>query len=155
MAVDMFLKIEGIEGESTSKDHKGEIDVMSFSWGVSNSSHVGTGGGGGAGKSVPSDFSFQKRLDKASPSLALACATGQHIRLATLQSVRNTDKGNAFTFLVIKLTDLLVSSYSVSGGGDVPTDSFSLNFAKIEFDYTPNRGDMVGMEYDFVGNEAT
>ena len=82
-AVDFFLKLDGIDGESVDDKHKGEIEITSWSWGVNQTSHAG-GGGGGAGKSVPLDFTFGHRIDKASPKLMLACATGQHIKQATL-----------------------------------------------------------------------
>ena len=84
MAFDAFLKIEGIDGESADKTHPGEIEVMSFSWGVSNTGGGSTGGGGGAGKAVLQDFHFSMATSKASPNLMLACATGRHIRAATL-----------------------------------------------------------------------
>ncbi|AIC16927.1 Hcp family type VI secretion system effector [Nitrososphaera viennensis] len=134
--VDYFLKIDGIEGESTNDKHKGEINVESFSWGASNTGSPSTGGGGGAGKVSFQDISFTKNIDKSSPKLMLATATGEHIKQVVLTGEVSGKKGQQF--LQIKLTDVLVSSYQQGGGsGAVPTDSFSLNFAKIEFTYYP------------------
>lgn len=134
--VDYFLKIDGIDGESTSDRHKNEIEIESFSWGASNTGATGAGGGGGAGKVTFQDIHFTKKLDKASPKLMLACATGEHIKDVVLVGELSGKRGQQF--LEIKLTDVLVSSYQSGGSsGNIPTDSFSLNFAKIEFTYFP------------------
>ncbi|AIF82945.1 type VI secretion system effector, Hcp1 family [Candidatus Nitrososphaera evergladensis SR1] len=138
--VDYFLKIDGIEGESTSDRHKGEINIESFSWGASNTGSASAGGGAGAGKVSFQDISFTKVIDKSSPKLMLATATGQHIKQVTLTGEMSGKKGQQF--LQIKLTDVLISSYQQGGSsGAVPTDSFSLNFAKIEFTYYPTNPD--------------
>jgi type VI secretion system secreted protein Hcp len=140
-AVDFFLKIDGIPGESTSAKMDGAIDIESFSWGVTNSSRaIGTaaGGGGGAGKASFQDLHFTTSVSKASPVLMLACATGKHLKEATLTGRLNQKV--QLDFFTVKLTDLLVSSYQSggSGGGEVlPQDQFTLNFSKIEFDYKP------------------
>src|SRR5262245_21929107 len=84
MAVDMFLKLDKIDGESADKAHKGEIDVLAWSWGASNSGSAHMGGGAGAGKVNVQDISFTKYIDKSSPSLFLSCANGKHIPTATL-----------------------------------------------------------------------
>jgi type VI secretion system secreted protein Hcp len=153
MAFDAFLKIDGIEGESTDKSHPGEIEVESFSWGVENTGSASSGGGGGAGKAVPQDFHFTAGLSKASPSLMLACATGRHSQLATLTCRKSG--GDHFEFLKIKLEDVLISSYQTGGSendGDVPTDQFSLNFVKIDFLYSVERtGETVEAEVTFSG----
>ena len=157
--VDYFLKLKGIDGESTDHKHKGEIDVESFSWGETNSgSHV-TGGGGGAGKVSMQDFHFVMRASKASPKLMLACATGEHIGDGTLVCRKaGTDQQE---FLTIKMTDLLVSSYQTGGssnGGVVPMDQVSLNYAKIEFEYKEQKADgslggAVKAGYDLKANK--
>jgi type VI secretion system secreted protein Hcp len=132
-----FLKIDGIAGESTDANHKGEIDVESWSWGLSQSGSVGPGGGGGAGKVSFQDFHFVSRISKASPALFLACASGSHIKMATLSGVRGAGKVKSADFLKIKMTDLLVSSMQLGDSeGTVPTDQFSLNFSKVELSYT-------------------
>src|SRR5215472_15045897 len=127
--VDYFLKIDGVEGESTDDKHKGEIDVMSFSWGVNNSGSAGQGGGQGTGKSFAQDMSFTKVHDKASPVLYIACATGQHFKSATL--VCRKAGGGQQEYLKISLGDVLVSSFVTHGtGGDeiIPVDQVTLNF---------------------------
>jgi type VI secretion system secreted protein Hcp len=139
--VDYFLKLEGIEGESHDSKHKNEIDVESWSWGEINSGAHSAGGGGGAGKVSVNDFSFVMRVNKASPKLMLACADGTHIKKGTLVC-RKAGKDQQ-EYLVIKLDDLLVSSYQTGGShGDVlPMDSCSLNFSKIVIEYKPQNPD--------------
>ena len=91
-AVDYFLKFDGIKGESTDSKHKDEIDVESWSWGETQTGTQGPGGGGGAGKVQMQDFHFVMQLNRSSPLLAKACATGQHIKSATL-TTRKAGKG--------------------------------------------------------------
>jgi type VI secretion system secreted protein Hcp len=132
MAVDYFLKLDGIEGESTDRQHKDEIEVLSFSWGETQSVEDGGGGGGGAGKVSIQDFHFTANFNKASPALFLACASGKHIKQGVL--IGRTDRKGQENFYKVTLTDVLISSYQTGGAGDsVPTDQFSLNFAKIEY----------------------
>jgi type VI secretion system secreted protein Hcp len=137
VAVDYFLKIDGIEGESKDAKHKNEIELESFSWGETNSGAAGRGGGGGAGKVSMQDLVVMTRTSKASPQLLLACASGQHFKSATL-TVRKSGKGQQ-EFLVYRFSDVLVSSYQTGGsaGSDSPNDSAALNFAKIEVEYRP------------------
>jgi type VI secretion system secreted protein Hcp len=141
-AVDYFLKIEGIEGESEDQKHKGEIELESWSWGETQSGTHGSGGGGGAGKVVMQDFHFVTKINKASPKLFLHCANGKHITKATLVCRKAGEKQQEF--LKITLSDLLVSSYQIGGSGHsdiVPTDQVSLNFTKIEYDYAAQKKD--------------
>ena len=140
-AVDYFLKIDGIEGESTDDKHKNEIDIESWSWGEANSGASAQGGGGGAGKVSMQDFAFTMTVNKASPKLILACASGQHIKSAAL-TCRKAGKEQQ-EYLVIKFSDLLISSYSTGGssGAVIPTDSISFNFSKIEYEYSPQKED--------------
>ena len=138
-AVDYFLKINGIPGESTDDKHKDEIDIESWSWGETNSGSHAYGGGGGAGKVAMEDFTFTMRVNKASPKLFLACATGQHIPDALL-ICRKAGKQQQ-EYLKIKFTDLLVSSYKTGGSPSdvVPTDQIAFNFAKLEISYAPQK----------------
>jgi type VI secretion system secreted protein Hcp len=140
-AVDYFLKIDTIPGESTDSKHKGEIDVLSWSWGQTNSGSHAYGGGGGAGKVAMQDFNFVMTVNKASPKLFLACATGQHIKEATL-TCRKAGKTQQ-EYLKIKFSDLLVSNFQTGGSPSavVPNDQISLNFAKIEITYAPQKAD--------------
>ena len=137
-ASDYLLEIDGIKGESKDSKHKDTIHIESFSWGATNSGAHSSGGGGGAGKVSFQDLHFTTTVNKSSPLLAKACATGQHIKKATL-FVRKAGKDQG-DYYVIKLTDILVSSYQ-NGPSEhsdaVPTDQFSLNFTKIEFSYKP------------------
>jgi type VI secretion system secreted protein Hcp len=141
-ASDYLLEIDGIKGESKDSKHKDTIQIESFSWGVTNTGAHSSGGGGGAGKVSFQDIHFAKRIDKSSPLLFKRVATGEHIKKATL-FVRKSGGGQG-DYYIIKLTDVLVSSYKTgpSEGSDaVPTDQFSLNFAKIEFSYKPQNAD--------------
>jgi type VI secretion system secreted protein Hcp len=141
-AVDYFLKIKGIEGEAQDKTHKNEIELESWSWGESNSGSHASGMGGGAGKVAMQDFHFVMKINKASPKLFLACATGEHIPDAVL-TCRKAGKEQQ-EFLKFKFTDVLISSYQTGGsahGDIVPTDQISFNFAKIEVDYKPQNAD--------------
>lgn len=141
MAVDMFIKIDQIKGESPDDKHKDEIQVLSFSWGATQSgtTHVGTGGG--AGKVNFSDITFTKYIDKASPLLLQGCASGKHYKDALL-TVRKAG-GNPLEYLKIKLSDVLVSGFNSggSGGEDRLTENVTLNFGKIDFAYTPQKRD--------------
>jgi type VI secretion system secreted protein Hcp len=133
MAVDMFLKLDGITGEATQKGHKDEIEVLSFSWGVSHAAPaVLHGGRGRAGRAQPSDISFMMTTSKASPSLMLACATGKHLKqgIFVLEKAGETP----FAFYKVTLTDVLVSSFQASGGGEVPVESVSLAFRALQFE---------------------
>src|SRR6266487_1784839 len=135
---DAFLKIDGIKGESADEKHKGEIDLMSFSWGVHQTGTSATGGGGGAGKAHFEDLTIVKKTDAASPLLFLNCANGAHIKEANL--VVRKAGGTQLEYLKIKLTDVLVSGLSPTGhhdGDTVPLEQVSLNFAKVEFSYQP------------------
>ena len=106
---DYFLQISGIPGESMDSKHKDWIDVLSWTWGESNTGTVHTGGGAGAGKVAFQDLSFMTRISKASPALFLACASGQHIKEAKLVG-RKAGKGQQ-EYLTWTFSDLLVSSY--------------------------------------------
>lgn len=140
-AVDYFLKIDGIDGESTDNKHKNEIDVESWSWGETQTGTHAGGGGGGAGKVTMQDFHFVMKVNKASPKLLLACATGQHIKKAVL-TVRKAG-GDQQEYMTYTFSDLLVSSYQTGGATEsvVPTDQISLNFSKIEVEYKPQKAD--------------
>ena len=133
MAVDMFLKIDGVAGESADAKHKGEIEILSFSWGVSQAS-TSSPGQWGSGKQSVQDFSISKTVDRASPKLMLACATGEHFKKAVLYC-RKAGKEQS-DFLAITLNDCLISSFAPGGhSSGYPMDQFSLNFASIQFNY--------------------
>lgn len=141
MSVDYFLKIDSIDGESTDSKHKNDIDLLSWSWGETQSGAHVSGGGGGAGKVQMQDFNFTMHANKASPKLFLACATGQHIKQATL--VCRKAGGEQQEYMKVTMSDLLVSSYTAGGsqGDMLPVDHISLNFAKIEWEYKAQKAD--------------
>ena len=158
-AVDYFLKLTGIDGESTDSKHKGSIDIESWSWGETQSGASSFGGGGGAGKVQMQDFHFTMRVNKASPKLMLACANGEHIKEAIL-TCRKAGKEQQ-EYLKITFSDLLVSSYQTGGSkGDViPMDQIALNFSKISFDYKEQKvdgtlGGSTKAGYDLKSNKA-
>ena len=159
-AVDYFIKFDGIKGESADAKHKDEIDVESWSWGETHAGAAPSGGGGGAGKVSMQDFHFVMRLNRASPGLMKACATGQHIKTATL-SGRKAGKGQ-LDYLTFKFQDVLVSSMQTGGSEDadvLPTDQVSFNFAKLEVEYKPEKADgslgvAVQFRYDLKANKT-
>ncbi len=132
--VDYFLKIDGISGESTDAKHKDEIEVESFSWGVSNTATAIGGGGAGAARPTFHDFAFTALVNKSSPNLFLKCASGQHIKQAVLTARTAGDKEQEF--LKITLSDVLVSSYQGSGQTE-PTDAVALRYAGAQFRQGP------------------
>ena len=139
--VDYFLKIDGIPGDSVDQGHKGEINVEAFSWGESLANRGAATGGAGAGKVSMQDFHFTAVTNSSSPKLMLACASGKHFPTATL-TCRKAGGDRGIEFLKIKLSDILVSEYKL--GGDqlaqpteiIPTDQFSLNFTRVEFNFS-------------------
>jgi type VI secretion system secreted protein Hcp len=142
MAVDYFIKFDGIKGESADAKHKDEIDIESWSWGETHAGTPSSGGGGGSGKVSMQDFHFVMGLNRASVGLMKACATGQHIKMATF-SARKAGKGQQ-DYLTFKFHDVLVSSFQTGGSEAVdylPTDQVSLNFAKLEIEYKPQKAD--------------
>ena len=148
MAVDMFLKIEGkdVAGESKDSTHGGEIDVLAWSWGMTQSGSFHVGGGGGAGKVNMQDISITKYIDAATPNLMHACASGTHYDKATL--VVRKAGGEQEPYLTITMEKVLVSSVSTggSGGEDRLTENVTLNFAKVETVYKTqeDKGNLAG-----------
>lgn len=159
MATSIFARIGTIKGESRDAKHKDEIEVLSWAWGLSQTGTAGHGGGGGAAKASFHDFTFTHHVDKASPLLMKACATGTHIKDATI-TVRKAGKGQQ-EYLVITMTDVLVSSVStsVSAEGDATMESVGLAFAKVDLEYKPQKADGsvepgVHFTYDLKANKA-
>ena len=136
----IFMKLQGIDGESTVAGHEGEIDVLSLAWGVTNASSGATGGGAGTGRASFQDLHFQTTLSKAGPNLMLACATGRHLASAVLTFTRGGS--SPFTYLVIRLTDCLITWYESAVGEDAaPTDDVGLTFSTIDMTYTVQNAD--------------
>lgn len=153
-AVDYYLKIDGIPGESTKKGMEEQIEVLSWSWGESNAGSFAGSGGGGGGKVVMQDFHFSMQVCKASPKLMLACATGQHVKGATLTARKAG--GTQGAYMTFKFTDLLISSYQIGGNGGsdiIPADQISFNYTKVEMEYKEQKtdgsmGNPVAVGYD-------
>jgi type VI secretion system secreted protein Hcp len=142
MAVDMFMKLDGITGESKDTKHKGEIDVLAWSWGMSNSGSFHMGGGGGSGKANFQDLSFTKYIDSSTNALMLNCASGEHVATATLV-VRKSGGKAPIEYLKITMKKVLVSSVSTggSGGEDRLTENVTVNFAQVSLDYSEQKPD--------------
>jgi type VI secretion system secreted protein Hcp len=154
MASDTHIKFDGIEGEATHADHKGEIEVLSWSWGVSNAGGI-SGGGSGKGKADPGDFSFMHLYDKASPNLAKKCAQGLHFKEVTITS-RKAGEGQK-DFLKITMKEVFVSSCQPSGssGGDI-MEAVSMSYGAIDFAYKPqDETGKLGGEVKFGWNVKT
>jgi len=135
MAVDMFLKLPEVKGESKDKDHKEEMEIESFSWGATQLGTSSHGTGAGGGKVSMNDFHFVMRNNSASPTLFLFCANGKHLKDAKL-TCRKAG-GTQQNFLEVTMTDVLISSFQTGGSqaGEVPMDQISLNYSKIEINY--------------------
>jgi type VI secretion system secreted protein Hcp len=160
MAVDMFIKIDTINGEAQDTKHKKEIDVLSWSWGMNNAGSAHSGGGAGAGKVNVQDLTFTKWVDTATPSLALACCNGEHFDNAVLV-VRKAGK-QAVEYLKITMDTVFITSLSTggSGGEDRLTENVTLNFSKVSLDYVPQDdkgapGTAIPMSWDISANSSS
>jgi type VI secretion system secreted protein Hcp len=137
---DAFLKVDGLDGESNDSKHKGELEILSFHWGVTQQI-TGTTSSSGTFTGQRADMSpliITKQLDKASAKAAQACAAGDHFASAVLKLCRAT--GDKQPYMEYKLTDVLISSYRVGGAsqgdGGVPLEEVAFNYGKIEMTYT-------------------
>ena len=137
MAVDMFLRIDSLEGESEDSKHKGEIQITGWSWEAAQTGTSGTGGGSGAGKVEHQDIEIRKYVDRASPVLYKLCCMGQHIKSADL-TVRKAG-GEALEYLIIHLEDLLITSFVLGGEpkNDQVSETLRINFTRAAITYTP------------------
>ncbi|HYI83827.1 MAG TPA: type VI secretion system tube protein Hcp [Acetobacteraceae bacterium] len=158
MAVDMFMKIDGVTGEAKDSAHADEIDVIAWTWGMQQSGSRHLGGGGGSGKVNVQDLSFTKYVDKSSTDLMLFCCNGKHVKEATL-TVRKAGE-SPVEYIKVKMSDCLISGVSTggSGGEDRLTENVTLNFSKVEVEYTPQKEDGSGdapatMGWDVAKNE--
>jgi type VI secretion system secreted protein Hcp len=159
MAVDMFLKLDGIKGESKDSKHKDEIHIESFSWGMSQTGTMSVGGGGGAGKVSVHDISITKFVDSASAALMLSCCNGKHIKEG-LVTVRKAGE-KPLEYLKITLNDILVSGVQQAGhGSDLLTENVTLSFSKFKVNYMLQKEDGSGtpageMGWDIKKNEKS
>ena len=137
----MFLKIDGIEGESLDAKHKGEIEIESFSWGASSPGTTGPGGsgGGGAGRVTMEDFTFTTPVTRASPKLFQACVEHRRIKTALL-TVRRSGVQQQ-DFLKVTMSDVQISGWKQAADAELPIDQVSMNFGKVQIAYTGQRPD--------------
>ena len=159
MVSDIHLKLGDIKGESTDDKHKDEIAVVAWAWKMTQPGSMGYGGGCGIGKVNFEDIVVTHNVDKASPNLMMACATGEHLKEATL-TVRKAGK-TPQEYLIIKLNDVIVTRVQPSGNGsgDVPLEEFSLQFGKVDLEYKPQKPDGsldagIHFKYDQTTNTA-
>jgi len=139
----IYMKIEGIDGDVHAEGHENWHEIFSFSWGESQSASNSQGGGGGAGRVSMSDLTVMKMSGKGSPLLMFACASGKLLPAVQMEMVRTTE-GQGLILQRWTLTNAMITSFQVSGsGGEVPTESISLNYTKIKYEQgvaTPNGG---------------
>ena len=159
MAQDIFLKINGIDGESQDSSHKNEIEVLAWDWNIEQQSTMHAGSGGGAGKATVSDLSFEHFIDRASPNLMKYCLTGKHINEAVL--VVRKAGGNPLEYLKLTMTDVLVTKVAPRGSVQDEVrmrEKVALAFSKIKQEYVVQNaqggsGGAVTAGYDIKGNK--
>jgi type VI secretion system secreted protein Hcp len=139
VASDIFAKLGDIKGESLDDKHKDEIEVLSWSWGVTHAGAKGAGGGGRAGKATFQDLSFTHKIDKASPVLMQACATGAHLKEATITH-RKAGKDQQ-EYLIIKMGDVIISAVTEGDSEGSTLETVNLAFAKVDLEYRPQKPD--------------
>ena len=154
MAIDTHIKFDGVDGESTHTDHKGEIDVLSWTWSVSNAANL-SGGGSGTGKAFPGAMTFMHHYDKASPVLAKKCAQGVHFATVVLTG-RKSGEGQK-DFIKVTMKEVFVTSVNPNaGGGGEIMESVNMSYAEIEFAYKPqDEKGSLGGEVKFSWNNKT
>jgi type VI secretion system secreted protein Hcp len=158
MAIDSFLKIADIKGESQVKGFEDQIQLLAWSWGMSQSGTTHDGSGSGAGKVSVQDLSFTHYVDASTPTLMLACCKGSHYPEATI-TMRKAG-GDPLPYLTVKLTDLIITSVSTgsSSGEDRQTENVTLNFGAFEVSYQPQdnkgakKGGAITVKYDIAKN---
>ncbi|WP_033788642.1 Hcp family type VI secretion system effector [Pantoea septica] len=158
MAQDMFLKIDGIEGESLDASHKNEIEVLAWNWGCIQHSNMHSGSGGGSGKATVEDFTFEHYIDKASTNLMSYCLTGKHIKEVTF--VVRKAGGDPLEYLTIKFTDVIITNIQTAGSDSDemrPRERVSLAFTKFTQDYIMQNAEgaksgVISTTYDVKAN---
>jgi type VI secretion system secreted protein Hcp len=144
MAADIFAKLGDIKGESADAKHKDEIEILSWSWGMSQVASMASGGVGGTGKASFNDFQITHYIDKASPNLMKACATLKKIDEATITQRKAGGKGEQLEFLIIKMKGVIITGVAPAGhGGDggLVQESIMLQCASVDLEYKPLKPD--------------
>jgi type VI secretion system secreted protein Hcp len=158
-ASNMFLKVDGIEGESTAQGHLKEIEIDSFSWGFHNAPSKGMGGGAGASKATIQDFTVVKRVDASSPNLVRSLLQGTTIKIATFVVQRAGGKAPADSIKItlenVRITDIKVSGAEAANA----TESVSFAFGKLTYDYTPidakgGKAPTISVTWDVAKNKS-
>jgi type VI secretion system secreted protein Hcp len=155
MALEHYIKFDGVDGESVSKDHKGEIEVLSWSWGLSSAVPQGTGRGGRAGRATPEQFTFTHLYDKASPVLASLAAAGRHVKQAWL-SARKAGEGQK-DFLKVTMSDVVITGVHQSGDAEGIDETVTASARQITFEYRQisakgSLGGAVAFDWDIAKN---
>ncbi len=160
MAQDMFLKLSGIDGESMDAKHTKEIELLYWSWEVSQESNMHMGSGGGAGKATVGDLKFDRLVDRASPNLMKYCLTGKHIAEAVL-TVRKAG-GTPLEYLKITMNDVIITRVQPSGNNSDSRlcETAHLSFSKVKQEYVVQNqqggsGGVVTAAFDIKGNKES
>lgn len=142
-AEDIYLKIDGITGESQAKGFEKQMQLKSWSFGASNAGSSALGGGAGTGKVSMQDFHFVIQNGSASPQLFLATCKGNHIPQAVLSCRKSGGGGNPYTYLKVTFKDVFISSFQsgASENGGLPMEQCSFNFTKITWEYFVQKSD--------------
>ena len=138
MAINVFLKIPGIEGESQNENHKNEIEITSYSFSGHHTGSPESGTGLAGGKAQVTDLQLTKVMDKSSPKILEACCIGKPIPGGPV--ILSVDRAGdpPVTYLKVTLHNAVISSYHVSSaGGDLPNESLTISSLKIEQEYKP------------------
>jgi type VI secretion system secreted protein Hcp len=139
MAVDYFLKLDGIDGESQDAKHTNQIELLSWSFGGTQGGIRNTGQGLSQGKVDLQDFGFQMNANKASPAIFAAMCGGDHIKSAILTACKAGKEQQEY--LKWTFTEVMVSSYSTSGSSENPVESITLTFNECKQSYAPSKKD--------------
>ncbi|MBU9475975.1 Hcp family type VI secretion system effector [Burkholderia multivorans] len=159
MAQDIFLKIDGINGESLDDKHKDEIEILNWDWEILQESSMHSGSGGGAGKATVKDLTFEHNIDRASPNLMKYALTGKHIDQAVL--VMRKAGGNPLEYLKLTMSDVIVTRVKPSGskaGEEKSRETVSLSFSTVKQEYVVQNaqggsGGAVTASFDIKGNK--
>jgi len=135
MAIDMFLKVDGVSGETKDAKHAGCVDALSFNWGANQPGNMHIGGGGGAGKVTFNDLNVQAYIDKATPTIMQFCASGKHVSAVTLTICKAG--GNPVEYTQIELQDVIVTGTDFNGAGSADRILVNYRFqaAKVKLHY--------------------